>query len=141
MLKPKFKTFGKLPGQPSKLIDLAIKDFESVLKNSRHYEIDFSKWHYPNFDGKCAVCLAGSVMAETLKADILEKLRPGDFPEEEQALRALDFFRKGYVASAFRELGLPVHVEDFDRSICQHLPYNCIGDMKNLAEDLRRAGY
>lgn len=44
------------------LLALAIGDFEKVIANPR-YSINLNVWHEPLDNGKCQVCLAGSVMA------------------------------------------------------------------------------
>lgn len=55
----------KLPNKPSKLILLALKDLELVEKDER-YAVNMHTWHRPK-DGICQVCLAGSVLAKSLK--------------------------------------------------------------------------
>ena len=38
------------------------------VKKSKKYRFDVSNWHNPGEDGICNVCVAGAVMARTLKA-------------------------------------------------------------------------
>jgi len=56
----------KLPDSVGDLIRLAIKDLETCEANPE-YEIDMKDWHhYDEGTNKCYVCLAGSVMAQSL---------------------------------------------------------------------------
>jgi len=84
----------KLPDKPSELITLALHDEDKAHK-SKKYKVDMGfAWHEPN--GACSVCLAGSVMAFSLNADIKKPLIPTDMgDEEERKLRALNFVRMG----------------------------------------------
>jgi hypothetical protein len=72
----------KLPDKLSDLIRLAVKDAQTVAKLPG-YKLDMRMWHQPKDDDTCNVCLAGSVMANTLGADRRESLglyntRPGN---------------------------------------------------------------
>ena len=66
-----------LPSKPWNLIRLAIKDLEKC-EIDPNYKIDMDVWHLPpnehisSDDGKCWVCLAGSVMAKHFKVPISE---------------------------------------------------------------------
>ena len=94
----------KLPDKPSELILIALKDLRAA-EASEKYDINMEDWHnppVPNIYGdgdidKCAVCLAGSVMAFSLEGDINRHYEPKDFPGEEGKLRALDAFRFGQI--------------------------------------------
>lgn len=99
-----FKNFGKLPGQPSKLLKLAMKDFEAC-ELSDDYKIDLDVWHRPN-DEVCVVCLAGSVMAQTLQVSRWDEVTPVQYEEETPALRALDEFRLGEIREGLDYLDL-----------------------------------
>lgn len=57
------------PTTASAIIRLAINDLTKVEKN-KNYKIDMTEWHLKFENGPCYVCLAGSVMANTLKIDI-----------------------------------------------------------------------
>lgn len=59
----------QLPDKKSELIRLAIADLEKCEQDP-NYTIDMTRWHEPRYDGVCQVCLAGSVMAKTLNANI-----------------------------------------------------------------------
>lgn len=99
-----------LPNTLWELIEVALKDLEACEK-SDEYVIDMYCWHEPmppNTDyeenelgmgsgGKCAVCLAGAVIARTLGGSPCEALTPGKFSVETDAkLVLLDNVRKGY---------------------------------------------
>lgn len=105
-----FKNIGKLPGKPSELIRLALKDLAKV-ERSKKYKIDMTKWHavWPQEVTKeiCCVCLAGSVIAKTLGATPDRSMTPGDF-DEGMALGALDYFRRGEIHEGFIALELPL---------------------------------
>lgn len=119
-----------LPELPSELIAVAMKDLAAAEK-SPLYQINMGRWHEPEavngevkirIDRKrkiaireepvaCSVCLAGSVMAGSLKADPTSTFEPSCFPANSDKLRALDCFRIGSVGEALRRMGF----EDDDR--------------------------
>ena len=94
----------KLPEKPSELILIALKDLRAA-EESEKYDINMGDWHnppVPNIYGdgdidKCAVCLAGSVMAFSLEGDIKHWYIPNDFLEEQGKLISLDEFRLGQI--------------------------------------------
>ncbi len=103
------------PGKLSDLIELAIADARKLDRN--HYTPMWWTWHRPsNKDGKCMVCLAGAVIAGTLRCatetsvDIATHGRNG--PESatitdvawRRALWALDSAREGDWLDAFQVL-------------------------------------
>ena len=112
--KPKFKKFGKLPGQPSKLIRIALADLEKVEK-SPAYVIDMSRWHEPRGE-RCYVCLAGAVISRTLSATPGLFKHPCHYGKEYYALLALNCFRMGKISNAFFYLDLheDYEVQDID---------------------------
>lgn len=144
----KFKRFGKLPGQPSKLIRLAIKDLEAVEGDTR-YMVDMRFWHLANYDS-CHVCLAGSVMAKTLNIpeymywDGYMSTVPGYLRKTVPALHALNYLRIGYLALAFEDLEIPfpktmkpaVSVTNYATD-----PVAFKADMLDLARQLEERGY
>lgn len=136
-------TKSKLPDKLSDLIEVAIKDLEACEKDSR-YVVCMGVWHnaYPTLN-TCVVCLAGAVMAKSLKGKSQLILYPCDF-EETRQLEALDSCRGGDVCSAFFTLDLD---QDkgvrFNRDIAL---YECDrklfkSQMLDLAKDLREEGY
>ena len=54
------------PSKPSELIRLALRDLRSV-ERSKKYSVNMHAWHQPLSDQVCEVCLAGAVMARSLK--------------------------------------------------------------------------
>lgn len=135
-----------LPRIPSDLIELALADLVKCERSPK-YEIDMGQWYTPHEDGSCVVCLAGSVMAQNL-GNGPDDLEPGDFPENEAQLNALDSFRKGNILNGFECLD-----EDFSdgrlfvptnlRYITSYAvdPGKFKREMRKLARDLRAAGY
>ena len=98
-----------LEALPSTKIRMAIKDLEAVERSAK-YEVDMDTWHTAarhDTDGRCRVCLAGSVMAN--RHDIMpsqtyvgpfEADGPDEYsaPDEWDSLfGALDELRSGYV--------------------------------------------
>lgn len=111
MTKKKVK--GTLPSKPSELIRVALKDLAAVEKMKNEYEIDMGEWHSGRNESrdKCAVCLAGSVLVQSLGFRENEDVAPEDFPKAiEHKLLAIDSFRMGEIEQAFDQLGrrLPV---------------------------------
>ncbi len=94
----------KLPNKLSDLILVAVADLEDVEKDER-YKVHMGDWHHPERDGKCFVCLAGSVMAKRLKAIPSAVLWPESFDKEiEKKLVALDDVRNGCLKRAAHQI-------------------------------------
>lgn len=139
----KTKKIKSLPDKPSKLIRVALRDLEKC-ERSRSYKIEMGDWHRPN--GKCAVCLAGAVMAKTLKADRREYAGPatwyhrGDH-DTFNKLRAINYLRIGAVVDAG-------NLMSFDASSVPHVtvvsyednPTQFKRDMRRLAALLAKNG-
>lgn len=53
-----------LPDRPSALIRVALADLERTLLNPA-YRFIFSNWHWPLPNGRCNICLAGGVIAQS----------------------------------------------------------------------------
>ena len=105
-----------LPDKPSELIKLALGDLRTVESLSDRYKVDMDYYHVPKDSnvfnranrGKCLVCFAGAVMAQTLEVDIDESFLPADFDADTRSkLNALDHFRKGVCHQGFYCMGLP----------------------------------
>ena len=92
----------KLPDKPSELIRVALADLEKCEADPR-YLIDMDRWHSGirhDSNEPCAVCFAGSVMAQRLGADHRYYISgPGRFDEDEGKLHALNAFREGRIAA------------------------------------------
>jgi hypothetical protein len=57
-----FKLTKHLSDVPSELLQQALDDLEKVEADPR-YIVDMCRWHQPLEDQRCAVCLAGAVLA------------------------------------------------------------------------------
>jgi hypothetical protein len=104
-----------LPDKPSALIRLALADLAAVEANPR-YAVNMDSWHKP-WQGRCHVCLAGAVMANTFGADPSKFLYPSDVCGDETAfdrLIWLDKLRNGildpYPLYEERSLDLPEEI-------------------------------
>ncbi len=106
----------RLPNKPSDLIEVAMNDLNS-LERSRKYIINMHTWHSPEYGsggktGRCYICLAGSVMAKTLGADIEGDLGPCDFSTNiAKKLNALDEFRVGGVGTGLYAMDIFIDLE------------------------------
>ncbi len=84
------------------LLALAIGDFRKVLADDR-YAIDMSTWHEPgdDADDRCHVCLAGSVLAKTIKLPLHDNAEDSfKGPAAWDRLFALNSLRIGDVVEA-----------------------------------------
>jgi hypothetical protein len=104
----------------STLLRLALKDLARA-ERSKRYVINMGTWHEPvqAYDastgscqetGKCQVCLAGSVIAGTLNADLSECVEPCDYEVGRDCttvnkLYALNSIRQGHIQSALQSIG------------------------------------
>ena len=136
----------RLPTKPSELLTVALNDLIKTEDDPR-YIVDMYTWHEPIQaltvnDDRCSVCLAGSVMAQSLEADPLLAVAPADFFDSEtrQQLRALDYFQQGETVFALGFLG---DYRPFPR--CRPMPYaespeQFKKDMWQLVADLQEVG-
>lgn len=109
MAKSKAKKPVTLPDKPSELIRVALADLEAV-ERSKKYVVNMGTWHEPKGTPggtKCEVCLAGAVMAKSLKNNPAKNLIPDEDFEDDLPgkLNALDSLRMGDVPLALGELG------------------------------------
>ena len=134
----------KLPNKPSALIRIALKDLELCENDGRYCVTMDECWHEPTFNGKCNVCLAGSVMAQTLKMPITRLLFTEDLDEEENKLIALDCFRQGDIDSGLTELSM--NISDYKIDSCRRIisyhdnPKLFKSQLLALADDLAKEG-
>ena len=135
----KFKKFGKLPGKPSALLELAMKDLAKVERSQR-YIVDMVEWHSPILNNQCAVCLAGAVMANSLDIPPDHDITPDCFYQEEHALCAIDEFRCGNISRGFKFLGISGGLE-FNRTMPRYGNREFKPAMKQLIKDLKKGGY
>lgn len=99
-----------LPKKPSALIRLALADL-AVIEKDKRYKVDMGVWHMP-YD-KCLVCLAGSVMANSLNVPVDCGLCVDPYDDQSglpadvfKKLVALDLFRLGDIEVGLSRLGL-----------------------------------
>lgn len=83
------------------LLALALDDFEKVL-GDRRYAVDMGAWHERAAGDRCAVCLAGSVIAQSLGVGTNTKL--GEVWPIDGPLDALNLIRTGEIVGAARAL-------------------------------------
>jgi len=97
----------KLPDKCGDLIRLAVKDL-TLCEANPDYTVDMGKWHqYDDDEDTCYVCLAGSVMAQSLSVEKYKGVAPAGFEDEIRSkLNFLDlcrYLRRGnQVHAAFR---------------------------------------
>jgi hypothetical protein len=135
----------KLPDKPSALIRLAIKDLEAVEKNPA-YRIDMGAWHEP-YDGKCSVCLAGAVIAQTCKIKNDRYIYPNRDvfgKSTTNKLMALDDFREGSVYGGLTGCGVAEEraLKFKDWNVVSYIdhPKEFKSQMRRMATNLKRAG-
>ncbi len=135
----------RLPKKPSALITVALDDLRKV-EHSPKYTVGMGTWHTPH-GKKCTVCLAGAVMAKTLKTLPTDYRTPDSFDTRTMlALEGLDSFRTGWMESGLEYCGVkerPRNAHLFlDRDVPQYRK-NRQGfhrAMRKMARDLRKAG-
>ena len=123
-----------LPDKPSELIRIALKDLEACELDPK-YQINMNSWH-ATIDGKCAVCLAGAVMARTLGISPTRDVAPEDLESDlKHRLCALDCLRTGRVQFALHALGIaqPPKLPETVTTVDYHQDPN---DFKNDMFDL-----
>lgn len=93
----------QLPKSLSGLLELAIKDARSLdpsLYHPRHRD-----WYFKPISGPCQLCLAGSVIAGTLKPAHYRLITPTYFGVDmSNLLFAIDSMRCGYWCRAFYQV-------------------------------------
>lgn len=102
----------QLPDLPSELLRLALSDLRKCEQDPT-FRIDMGVWLLPagvntlferSYD-QCSVCLAGSVMAQTLKHPLGLSGGPSDWRfDTSRKLRVLNSFRMGNIEVAYQWL-------------------------------------
>lgn len=132
----------KLPEKLSELLALALRDLEAVEKD-KNYVVRMTAWHAPYKD-KCYVCLAGCVLAQTLKVP-REQHRNIKNISTDAALKmnALDSLRIGLVTHACETLGLLLPPPGLDREMpaYSNKGFRFKKAIRKLITDLEKAGY
>ena len=115
-----------LPNKLGELLQHALMDLD-VVEASSDYEIDMARWHrYTSRDGKCHVCLAGSILAYTYRVGKdFEILVDEIHPDIYRKFLAIDALREGNVWTAYRYLnpGTDMLVSEFPVSDRWVVPY------------------
>jgi hypothetical protein len=84
----------RLPNKLSALLRLAVQDAQKCEAMPEKYRLDMRSWHQPS-GSVCAVCMAGSVIAQTMSADELMEYEPEDFGDDADRLCAINYMRQG----------------------------------------------
>lgn len=88
----------------STLLHMACDDFRKVLLDPRYRISVRDDWHTQGM--RCAVCVAGAVIAKTYKADRRSSVDPEELGEDAQRrLDTIDWLRHGCVPEALEALG------------------------------------
>ena len=141
----KTKVKDSLPNKPSELILLALDDMSKCLEIP-DYQICMDVWHVTSDDGHCYVCLAGSVMAQTLGCKIEESVGPyATYPEHTaNKLSAINCFRQGNVADGFMKLNIKVGYKGLPESmtVCPYdkSPEQFVKDMRLMVGRFAEVG-
>ena len=138
---PMNQSENKLPEKLSDLLQVALEDLRKA-EASDQYAVNMRDWHLP-FRRVCSVCLAGSVMAFSLDADITKNLAPVDFDDHtSRRLSALDSLRRGAVDDAACQLWIESDYSHLDRDVPRYSnnPKQWHKDMEKLVKDLKEAG-
>lgn len=131
-----------LPRKPSELLALALKDLAAV-ERSRKYQVNMHFWHDPKAldSGKCAVCLAGVVLAKSLGYTPDEDTYPSLQPEKiAHQLIALDYMRNGEIQSATELLGYKKAPGDREIVPYEDNPREFKRQMRQLIKDYKEIG-
>ena len=100
-----FENIPVLPDKPSALLRVALSDLAKVEQDIR-YKVDMSSYHVVRPGGICHVCLAGAVMAKSLKVPFVSAI-PARLPESDE-IYALEQLRVGELHRALLNLDLPI---------------------------------
>jgi hypothetical protein len=134
-----------LPSRPSALIRVALADLRKVETQPDIYRVNMDVWHRDHrTDGICEVCLAGSIISQSLGAHPGEHRGPEDFDQETTwKLYALNEFRVGNVFDGLCYLDRADLWLGADTRTITEYTANAEGfheDMQKLAGDLEAAG-
>jgi len=83
-----------LPDTMHGLLAVAIADAKAISR--RKYQPHFGYWHCPLDNGKCLVCLAGSIIARSLNSPSTAMIRPSFLsPGVQRKMDAINAMRHG----------------------------------------------
>jgi hypothetical protein len=134
-----------LPSKPSALIRVALADLRKVEALPDIYRVNMDVWHRDHrTDAVCEVCLAGSMISQSLGARPGEHRGPEDFDQETTwKLYALNEFRVGNVFDGLCYLDrTDLWLGADTRAITEYTasPAGFHRDMHKLAADLEAVG-
>lgn len=131
----------KLPKTPSKLLAIALTDLVKV-ERSKKYVVAMNTWHLANDPDRCQVCLAGAVMAKTLKADDQLTLEPDHFGINSEKLQAINYFRVGYIeqACAVLEIRNKLEADVISMPSYENSPQEFKKQMRKMIKTLAKVG-
>lgn len=132
-----------MPDKPSKLLKLALHDLKLCEKDS-NYNINMEVFHQKILGDKaCSVCLAGAIMAKSLKAEKTKFCVPTYFPSWRK-LEAVDYFRNGKIRDGLRSMCLPLPetllIHDFTITPYEENKKLFKKDMKAMIKYLKKQG-
>jgi hypothetical protein len=138
-----------LPDKPSDLLEVALRDLKAVEAMRDTYVVNMGLWHEPKsgYGSKCAVCLAGSVLAQSMSVHPTTSAGPSVMlnscgevaslhPKDAGKLLALNNFRMGLIGAALAEMKIP-RPKDLPRAVqSEHAGYRR-GEKKAFKEDMQ----
>ena len=142
----------------SALLEIAMEDLEKVESMPERFLVNMYSWHC-FFDGRCEVCLAGSVLSMTLEYPDQVNKHADDWDCDSNIryrMFAIDDLRLGRLDLAWNDLqrsvAIPNGYLDSTEKVPDSLPHNrsvhsyecnAVGfkeDMRKIIADLREAG-
>ena len=133
-----------LPDKLSDLLEIALDDLE-LVEADPHYAVNMNQWHnISSVNGICHVCLAGAVMAGTLRADPGQHTMPIDYPRDvRRKLLTLDAFAMGDIHMGFRDSSIPPDPDFPDIDIPEYSvdPEGFKQTLRDLIPELRAKNY
>lgn len=137
-------TKGRTPALPRKLWKLAQVAYDDLkaVRRSPTYIVGMHRWHMPGVvPGTCKVCLAGAVMAKTLKAPKNLMLGPSDYPPATyRKLLAVNDVRTGHVGAACSKLDItcPPDLYQWPMPMYEYDPAGFMEALKSLIAVLKK---
>lgn len=137
----------ELPSTLHELLRVALDDMRKCM-NSGDYVLDMDVWHSVEMDtdGRCHVCMAGAVMAQTLKTPLRDTVVPYTFPginygrlQALNSMRIADFRGALHDVREYDDLDVDVPEDKLERADLATLYYDDLDD--DLEQEARLAGY
>jgi hypothetical protein len=138
------KQTGKLApaDEPYRLLRDMVDDLE-LQEQCEEVKIYTGVWHEASWRiSRCEQCPVGATISRRLGVDTTRTVHPSDFPNEFHRLRALEWFRCGDIAKAFRQLEIEHPKDLLSGYDIPHYHYNPSGfksALRALADDIERA--